>query len=398
MRSKNPSIRLVLATASLASAIQAPVCPAWRSLGMGGAGIAIVDDIDAVHLNPAGLTQMGKKGTFKPLDTLGYKRDRFDLRLISVGVDPGVDDLMDIYHFWNDYKSTIRSATAQDSAVKLVENQKMLNDLYEFDRRSLPVTTLVETGFAIRNLGVSAWGSGTATLMLDHGAITPKATMQTQSTVAVELATAQSFLDDRLSLGFGYRVAAVTSQSREYDVLELDSVGADAPLHLLSNSGSDLRRSQDWGHGFDLGVLWFQTPGLRFGGSIRDVGMKLDDKFVTPNLSLGAAWAPKVLQNNRWWWRRVNLAISLDDILYDTLGYKPLSKIDVGVECTQVLIPYVVTVGVSGGFKGGYPTMLLSTTLFSAIQADLLTYAEETGFFTGDRENRVWMARVGVGL
>lgn len=388
----------VLAAVAFSQAAPAPVCPAWRSLGMGGAGVAVVDDLDAVHLNPAGLTQLGRKGTFKPLDTIGYKRSRLDLRLVSASVDPGLDNLNDIYDFWDRYRSTIRSAQNQDSSINLIENQQMLNDLYEFDDRPIPVTTMVETGLAIQNWGGSVWGSNTSSLTLDHGAIVPKATMSVQNTSAIELATAQSFLDDRLSLGFGYRIAAVSSRQRQYDLLELDSVGSDAPVHLLSNSGRDLLRTQDWGHGFDLGVLWFQTPQLRFGGSIRDVGMKLYDEFVTPNLSLGVAWAPPVLQSNRTWWRRINLAASVDDILHDTLTYKPLSKLNLGVECTQVAIPYVLTFGASGGLKGGYPTMLLSMTLFTSIQADLLTYAREAGYFTGDKEDRVWMARVGIGL
>ena len=235
-------------------------------------------------------------------------------------------------------------------------------------------------------------------MMLDHGALTPKANLRVKSTVAVEIATAQAFLKDRLSIGVGYRIAAVTNQQREYDVLELDSAGAGAPVRLLKSSGQDLRRSEDWGHGLDLGFLWFQQPGVRFGGSIRDVGMKLHGKLVVPNLCLGTAWAPKAIQNDGRRWRRFNLAVSMDNLLYDTLGYKPLSKFGIGIECTQVLVPGIFAVGTSAGLKGGYPTMLLSATIFASIQADLLTYAEETGFFTGDRENRIWMVRVGVGI
>jgi len=128
----------VAAFASLAAATDAPVDRAWRSLGMGGAGIAVVDDADAVHLNPAGLTQLSWPGDgFAPLDSLGYKRDKLDIWGLGIGFDPGPENLLAIWRFWNQYRSTIDSA--RNDATVLLQNQKMLNDLYKFDRKPMPV-------------------------------------------------------------------------------------------------------------------------------------------------------------------------------------------------------------------------------------------------------------------
>jgi hypothetical protein len=193
-------------------------------------------------------------------------------------------------------------------------------------------------------------------------------------------------------------VVAQSIQQRQYDALDLQNEGAESAYKLLRQSGTKLKDTETWGHGFDLGALWFQTPSLRFAGSVRDVGMRLEDHFVTPNLTLGTAWAPKVLQSNGIWSRRVNVGLAFDNVLYDTLGYKPLSKLNLGAEIQQTAIPWFLTVGLSAGLKGGYPTLGVSTTWFSSLRCDFLTYADETGYFTGDRPDRVWMGRVGVGL
>jgi hypothetical protein len=233
---------------------------------------------------------------------------------------------------------------------------------------------------------------------MDHGAITPKAMLKFRTLTAVEGGTARSFLDERLSLGVGYRIVAISSEQREYDIVDLRSKASDAPKRVLLNSAQDLRRTEDWGHGLDLGFLWFQTPGWRFGGSIRDLGMKLDQQFVTPNLTLGTSWAPKPFQRRGLWARKINFGVAMENILYDTLGYKPLSKLDFGAEWMQTVIPYLLTGRISVGIKGGYPTFLASGTLLKIFRGEFLTYSEETGYFTGDRENRLWMVRLGMGL
>jgi hypothetical protein len=394
MASRRILSSLLLAASTFAA--QAPLDRPWRSLGMGGAGVAVVDDADAVHLNPAGLTQLGRD-EFRPLDSLGYKRDRFDIWIAGVAVDPSPERLLDLNRFVDRHRTTIDKATDEDPLF-LVKDQKLLDGLYEFDQEPIRATGTGNIAVAFRNFGAAVWTRDEAVVTLDHGAITPKGLIRLTSTSGVELATSQAFADDRLSLGFGYRVVARSVQQRQYDALELQDEGAESVYRLVRQSGTKLLRTEDWGHGFDLGALWFQTPSLRLAGSLRDVGMRLDDRFVTPDLTAGLAWAPQVLQSRGAWARRVNLGLALENLLYDTLGYKPLSKLNLGAEIQQTAIPGFLKLGLSGGFKGGYPAGMVSTTLFSWLRCDLLTYAEETGYFTGDRPDRVWMGRVGVGL
>jgi hypothetical protein len=393
--SNKPLLALTLLLAAAVSARQAPVDRSWRSLGMGGAGIAVADDADAVHLNPAGLAQIGW-GPFAPLDSIHYKRDKVDAWLLGIGFDPGPENLLDLWRFWNRYKGSIDSG--KNDPKTLLQNQQMLNDIYKFDRKPMPIDASVDVGGAVHDLGAAFWNKDEVILLLDRGAITPKAAATLRTTSAIEAGTGTTFLDDRLCLGIGYRVVAVSSEERQYDIIELRDQASNAPRRMVLNSVSDLRRTEDWGHGLDLGFIWFQTPSLRFGGSVRDLGMKLDDESVTPNLTLGMAWAPRPFQRNDLWARKINFGIAADDLLWDTLGYKPLSKIDVGFEWMQTVIPVVLVGRISAGLHGGYPSLLVSGTLMKIFRGEFLTYAEETGYFTGDRETRYWMVRLGVGF
>lgn len=363
---------------------------------MGNAGVAIVDDGEAVHLNPAGLTQIGWKGNFQPLDTLGYRRNRVDFWMMGVGFDPSPEILLQAWRFYDRNDKTIKAAQKDPTAV--LKDNEFLNEIYKFDRLPIPVRTNLDMMLAVHNYGAAFWTQDDITLQLDRGALVPKAAVDLRSVSALELATARAFLDDRLSLGFGYRVVSQTSKHGEYNVISLKDSAQKFGTDMALDAAGDLRRSEDWGHGIDLGFLWFQTPNLRFGGAIQNVGMKQGKQFVTPNLALGVAWAPTFLQSNRTFSRKFNLALSLDDLLQDTLGYKPLSRVNVGGEYEMTFIPHVLVGRLAGGLQGGYPSFGASGTLFTIFRGDFLTYAEEGGYFTGDKEVRYYMMRAGIGF
>lgn len=363
---------------------------------MGDAGVAISDDLEAVHRNPAGLSQLGSKGSCRPLDDLGYKRNAVDAWLLGVGVDPSPELALDLYDFYDKYDSAFNAAG--DDPKGLLKNKQLFNDIYKFDRLPIPVNATIDLGLAVRNYGAAVWSDNVVSLQLDRGALTPKAAVRLASTIAAEVATSRSFLYDRLHLGFGYRIVARTDEFREYDVTELQDKAQKGAVRMVFKSLSNIRRSEDWGHGLDFGFIWFQTPGLRYGGSIQNVGMKLYDKFVTPDLSLGVAWAPRPFQRNDKWSRKINFAMSGSELLEDTLGYKPLSKINIGAEWEQTVLPHTLVGRVSVGVKGGYYTAGVSGMLLHFLKGEFLTYAEEAGKFTGDEEKRYYMVRMGIGL
>jgi hypothetical protein len=388
----------LLAMLLMASAISAegPLDRSWRSLGMGGAGVAISDDLDAVHQNPAGLSQMGFKGSCAPLDNLGYNRNVVDAWLMGVGVDVNPVLAMKLYRFYDKYDSSFNAAQADPKG--LLKDQQLFNDIYQFDRLPIPVKASLDIGGALRNYGAAIWTDNQVSVQLDRGALLPKAGLRLTSTIAAEGATSRSFFGDRLNLGFGYRLVARTDEFREYDVTELQSKAQDEAPRLIFKSLSNLRRSEDWGHGMDFGFIWFQQPGLRYAGSIQNVGMKFYGKFLKPDLALGLAWAPRSFQRNDMWGRKINFALSGSGLLDDTLGYKPLSKLNVGAEWEQTVIPHVLVGRLSVGLKGGYYTAGASGTILQIFKGDFLTYAEEGGKFTGAQENRYYLVRMGIGI
>jgi len=384
---------ILLICAATTQATKGPRLRSYRSLSMGGTGVAIVDDRDAVHLNPAGLTQIGARGTFLPLDTLGYWRQRLELQWDFTGLDLPMGTLLDLYDYQN------RNSKYFKNTDTLLNHPEVYDGLYQFDRKPVPLNWHGQAEWEMHDYGAGAWGEIEPSVLFDHGSILPSAEVGLRMVQAVELATARSFIDDRLSLGVGYRVAVVTNETRYIGLTEAQNGKFTKMATDLGDSTyKHLLRTGDWGQGLDLGMLWFQTPGLRYGAAIQNLGMKLDHKFVTPNLSLGTAWAPQSFQRNDKWGRRINFAVALDEVLDDENGYKPLSKIGFGMEWTQTVIPKILSGRLSGGFKGGYPTFGIQGELFRFLQCEAVTYSDELGTETGTLEQRYWLIKFGFGF
>lgn len=390
---------IVLGAAVSAHAKRGPINRSYRSLAMGGSFVAIADDKEAIHLNPAGLTQIGRKGTFQPLDSLGYLRERLELNWNFSGFDLPAGQLMDLYDYQDKYSKYYKDAYRTGKIDTLLNHPEVFDDLYQFDRKPIPLNWHGEAEMAFHNYGAAAWGEIEPEVLFDHGAIMPSIEIALRSVQAVELATARSFVDDRLSLGVGYRLAVVTESKQAVGLTEVQNGKFTEQASDIGDSTfKQLRRTGDWGHGLDFGFLWFQTPGLRFGGAIQNVGMKLQQDFVTPNLAFGTAWAPQIFQRNDKWGRKINFSAGLDDLLGDENGYKPLSKIGFGAEWMQTVIPWVLTGRISAGIRSGYPTAGVQGELFRFLHCEMLTYADELGTTTGSIEQRYWLVKFGAGF
>ena len=126
--------------------------------------------------------------------------------------------------------------------------------------------------------------------------------------------------------------------------------------------------------------------------------MTLNKEKVTPELTIGLNFAPKILQNNYRWKRKMNFAFDLEDLLNKENGYKFASKVNFGMEWEQTLIPYIIKGRLSGGFKGGYPTAGIGGVLFTLLHFEFATWAEEKGYYTGQQEDRYYVANFGIGF
>jgi hypothetical protein len=152
------------------------------------------------------------------------------------------------------------------------------------------------------------------------------------------------------------------------------------------------------GHGMDLGALWQQTPSLRFGAAVQNLGMALNHEWVVPKFTVGTAYSPLLFQSNGRWKRKINFAADFEDIFNADRSYKPLNKINFGAEWEQVLIPWVLRGRLAMGVKGGYMTAGLGGSLLTVFHYEFATWAEEGGYYTGQIEDRYYVMKFGVGI
>jgi hypothetical protein len=366
---------------------------------MGNAFVAIVDDKEAMHYNPAGLNLIGRLGNkAKRPDMAHYPRDKFDMHMDFVGTALPVSEALEILRFWQDHKDAFGNLDS------LQNDTSFASDLSRFDRRPVTIAVLHGGELAMHNFGMAYWADAQMAPYADVGVLLPQAGLDhVHLDIVGQIAGATSYFDDRMALGIGYRMAkreqigniqiALTDlQEDRRDELEQalqDTV--DEKLRHLADLGSI-------GHGLDLGVLWQQTRSLRFGAALQNFGMILNHDMVTPKLTMGLAYSPVRFQSSGLWQRKINFAMDFEDLLGNERNYKPLSKVNFGAEWEQTLIPWVLSGRLAMGVKGGYLSAGLGGKLLTVLHYEFATWAEEGGYYTGQIEERYYVMKFGVGI
>ncbi|HKP97709.1 MAG TPA: hypothetical protein VJ385_18350 [Fibrobacteria bacterium] len=371
-----------------------------RPLAMGNAFVAVADDKDAMHYNPAGLNLMGRLGSANLRPAMSrYPLDKFDMHMDFLGTAIPVDEALDILNFYQAHQSSFQNADA------LQNDSNLVSDLSAFDRRPVKVAVLHGGELAMHNFGMAYWADAQMAPYADVGVLLPQAGVEfIQLDIVGQIAAATSYFDDRLSVGLGYRLAkreqmgnfqvALTDLSDKNGRKTVQEAIQDSVDEKLGNLG-DLGTL---GHAMDAGVIWQQTPDVRFGAAVQNLFMVLNHQTITPELTLGVAYSPMLLENNGRWKRKVNFALDVEDVLNNDRNYKPVNKINVGAEWEQTLIPWVLKGRLSLGMKGGYPTAGLGGTLFTIFHYEAATWAEEGGYYTGQLEERYYVMKFGVGI
>jgi hypothetical protein len=393
-------ILAALALAAVSWGRSGPEHRTLRPLAMGNAFVAVVDDKDAMHYNPAGLNLMGRLGNanLRP-EMARYPLNRFDMHMDFLGTAIPVDEALDILKFYQDHQASFQDQQS------LQNDSNLVSDLSAFDRRPVKVAVLHGGELAMHNFGMAYWADAQMSPYADVGVLLPQAGVESiQLDIVGQIAAATSYFDDRLSVGVGYRMAkreemgnfqiALTDLSDNNGRKSVQEAIQDTVDEKLSELG-DL---STLGHAIDAGVLWQQTRDIRFGAAVQNLFMVLNHKSVTPDFSVGVAYSPMLLESNGRWKRKVNFAMDLQDLLNDDRNYKPLNKVNMGAEWEQTLIPWVLKGRLSVGMKGGYPTAGLGGTLFSIFHYEAATWAEEGGYYTGQLEERYYVMKFGVGI
>ena len=381
-----------------AHASSGPQQRSLRALSMGNAFVAVVDDKDAIYYNPAGLDLINTLGNASARPGLAaYPRTRFNARLNLIGGTVPLGQANDFFGFFKDHKDGL-----SNGLDGIRSDSTLFDDLAKFDQRAVELGLFEGLEFAMHDYGAAVWGDESVAPYADVGVLLPQAGIETiQLDAVLQLATAHAFLNNRLSAGAGYRLAN-RQTVKNYRVAASSfsdggkEVGRDAK-DSLSEKFSNLSDFNSWGHGVDAGVLLQQNTWLRVGAAMQNMGMYLNHEYVTPELTVGAVVTPPLLSTGGYFARKVNLAVDLEDLLNDDRNYKPLSKVNVGMEVEQYLW-WTASLRLGAGFKGGYWTAGTGLSLLSALHIEAASWAEEAGYYTGHIENRYYALRVGVGL
>jgi hypothetical protein len=389
---------MILATgAGTAFALKGPEHKTLRPLGMGNAFVAVADDKDALHYNPAGLNLINSLGNRKKRPEMGYyPSDAFDMHMNFLGLGLPLGTAYNLLAVYQNHDSSFSGGLEQ-----LQGDSTLISDLVVFDRDPIPFGILTGGELALHNFGMAYWGDVQISPFVDLGVVLPQGGIERfQVEFAGEIGFARSFLHDRLAIGLEYRLAfreiIEGVQLSAGDIMNQD-VLVQIMRDSLNNRISYLNFGR-LGHGIDLGALWQHNRSLRFGAVIQNLFMKLNGEKVTPELTLGAALSPIILQNNHRWKRKINFACDIEDILNSDNNWKGSTKINLGMEWEQTLIPYILKGRLSAGLKGGYLTAGIGGNLFSILHYEFATWSEEDGYYTGQKENRYYVMNFGIGF
>lgn len=410
--------RFFLFFAAVASfAAQGPKHRSIRALAMGNAHVAIVDDKEAIYYNYAGLNQMGRLGNYEKFPETGYYPDNgFDMRL-NIGGAAKLNDLREVYKVGTDlqdlYNSTKKATknldvkTERAFADSLASHPELIRRINKFDHALFTIAAKADAELAFHNFGGAIWLDGTLSSFVDGGILIPFFGVDTFYIDAVAQMGGAYGLTDNLAIGAGIKFAKrQTVQNFTVDASNFRSV-TDTLDDRLDETLSDFFEWENVGVGMDLGVLYQAGREVRLGASCNNIFFnELGGERILPNLTFGMAYSPRFLSRNTAYSRKVNFAVDFENALSSERGYKTLSHLDFGMEIEQVLLAVpgysnnwrILKLRLSGGFRGGYPSAGIALEMLRFVELEVATWSEELGYYTGQKENRIYMAQLSLGF
>jgi len=324
-----------------------------RPMGMGGAFVAVSNDANALFYNPAGLADITER--------------RISLLNLAAETSPdGYDMYSDAFDV--DFDSAAETAGFLQSYIG--EYAHVNVSLFPY--------------YAKPNLAFALIANGTMNLQA-RDRQSPKLLVDSVRDAGAALGYAHTFFDDSLLVGASVKYILRESLDKEYTVLDITTDDFEDRLEDDYEDGQ--------GALLDLGIIYkfsdFQISNkdidLRVGISANnlvdnDMG---DARDIEDHIDLGLA-----LNIEKW-----TFAFDYID-LFSQLGDDddPGKRLRLGAEYA-----YKPFLFLRFGFYQGYMTFGIGLETKN-VQFDLVTYSEEVGTYSGQRDDRRYMMRLGLGF
>lgn len=338
---------IVLLTILAVNAEMGPSYKGVRSMGMGNAVTAVVDDRYALYNNPAGLNMFD--GNFEFSASLPFF------------VNSNVKDLLD---FVMSHKQNLGDPDKLDRGT--------IEASYKIDGVWTTVGLAPEISFMSPFMGAGAYITFPPHLTYETGPLIPKLGMGGVSDFVLMAGSARRVLR---TLSLGVSAKYVHRYYMKDQFLTYTETKGMAKKLQSSTTGA-LTAFQDLvnptqGAGLDVGAL-YHFGLFRMGISIQDFPTYIGNKFMTPQLNIGAAY--KIAQL---------MELPLIDDMTAAIDFRNLAaygnfftKVHMGIETR------LKNADLRVGINQGYPTFGIGFTYFF-LTMNYVYYTEELGIYPG---------------
>lgn len=316
----------------------APSLPGTRPLGMGNAFVAVADDRNAMHYNPAGLARL-RRTHFAPLGLRGAMDE----------------DLPSVVQFIQDHEEQFRDYETVDDAF--------LEELEPYDDRWMAADAAVYSDLSRPGFGIGVFATAQTQLKVDRGVYEPRVFENALSDIV-------GVVGGALPLRGGL-LAGVTAKAiwRRQSVHQLTATEA---AEFDVNTVIDELKVADPGFSMDLGAMWAPGEGrVTAGAALRDAWGWVGGERIHSALDLGASWTPV---RDAGFLRNLLLAADVHDVAEDdeALG----NRLYLGAEARLPLI------ALRGGAHQGYGSVGASLYL-PGVRLDWAYWGRELGQIPG---------------
>ncbi len=327
-----------------------------RPMAMGGAFVAVADDENAMFYNPAGLARL--------------QYWRFTLPYFMLGTDTHSFDQM---QFWAGHA----------------------NEFTKFPDVS------PETGSALANTRIHAVTEGSWKYVGPHfgcGMWLTTDDLMTTSAILVPQVhwDVRVALIETMSFGwgwqipyFGYLAAGSTFKATQRG----GTLQTKNALELADMKEVNLR--QEWGGGFDLGLMYQPTTEWTFAVMAADLYTRIMEEVQPPNLKVGVAYKPYFLN-----FQDLGTTLALDVVEMNWQGdneFKntPNNASQINLSKTRMGLEFLLSglLALRGGFYQGYPTAGVALVT-SFINVEWTYFGRELGTYPGQQPE--WNQRLSI--